>query len=132
VITPIIKNTSLDHNDLKSYRPVSSFPTIVKIIEIIIAKQISNHLVKNTFYDPYQSAYRPNHSCETAILSILNDLYCAADRKMISLLALLDMSTAFDTVDHDLLLQKLQKLGVIHDALQLIKSYLGEIKTTAT
>jgi hypothetical protein len=111
-----LKNGSTDSNDLKNYRPVSNFPTLVKIVEKIIANKITDHLERNNLMDMYQSTYRRGHSCETSIVSILNDVYGAMDRKEISIAVLLDMSAAFDTVDHTLLINKLERLGIVGDA----------------
>ena len=133
IITPILKHSSLDPNDVKNYRPVSNFPTVVKIIENVIASKIMNHLEKNSLLDPYQFAYKRDHSCETVILSVLNDVYSAIDTKKISIVVLLDMSAAFDTVDHALLLNKLIKLGIDEDALEWLKIYLSDrFHTTQT
>jgi hypothetical protein len=126
VITPIIKNSSLDSNDVKNYRPISNFPTLAKIIERVIARKVIDHLERNELFDQYQSAYRTHHSCETAVLSILNDIYAAADRREISIAALLDMSAAFDTVDHELLIMKLANINIIDDALNWIRTYLRD------
>jgi hypothetical protein len=125
-VTPILKSSSADPNDMKNYRPVSNFPTIVKIIERVVASKIMSHLQKNALYDPYQSAYRENHSCETVVLSALNEAYCAVDRREISIIALLDMSAAFDTIDHGLLIKKLEAMGVRDEAIRWINSYLSE------
>ena len=124
VITPLLKNASLEKEDLKNYRPVSNFPTLVKIIEKTVANKLLQHLDRNRLMDPYQSAYRNHYSCETAVLSVLNDIYMAMDQKEISIAALLDMSAAFDTVDHGLLITKLEERGIKDDALNWLRMYL--------
>jgi hypothetical protein len=125
IITPLMKSKTLNPNELCSYRPVANFPTLVKIVEKLISHKIMSHLERNNLLDPFQSAYRTDHSCETVILSILNDVYTAIDRGEITLLIMLDMSAAFDTVDHGLLLRKLECLGIGGDALQWLKNYLN-------
>ena len=75
----------------------------------------------------FQSAYRPGHSCETAILRVLNDVLCSADRGDLTILVLLDLSAAFDVIDHELLLSKLQyEMGITETALHWFISYLAE------
>jgi hypothetical protein len=126
IITPLSKSASFDANELKNYRPVSNFLTMVKIIENVIAKKIVHHLESNSLMDPNQSAYRKHHSCETIVLSILNDIYGAIARKEISLAVLLDMSAAFDTLDHDVLIDKLEKNGITDEALDWLRMYLKD------
>ena len=77
--------------------------------------------------DMYQSAYRANHSSETALLKVQNDILCAMDRKQIVILTLLDMSAAFDLVDHEILLQRRHtRLGVTGTALDWFRSNLSD------
>jgi hypothetical protein len=125
VIVPLLKKPSLDPNDLKNYRPVSNFPSIVKVIEKVVHKKVLFHLEHNHLTDPFQSAYKKHHSCETTILSILNDAYTAMDKREVTIMAFLDMSAAFDTVDHNLLSQKLLSLGIAGEALEWFKVYLS-------
>src|SRR6266496_995019 len=86
---------------------------------------ISNHLKSFPSLSPFQSAYRPFHSTETALLRIQNDLLLAMDNKKVSALILLDLSSAFDTIDHHILLSRLSSyFGISGLALQLLTSYL--------
>ena len=88
--------------------------------------QILSHLSKNNLMNPNQSAYRQGHSCETALLKIVNDLLCGLDDGKVSLLALLDLSAAFDTIDHDTLFRRLDtSFGFRDKALHWIISYLS-------
>ena len=89
---------------MKNYRPVSNLPYIAKISEKIVLNQVDNHMNSNSLHQENQSAYRQNHSTETALLKIHNDLLLAMDDKKCTLLVLLDMSAAFDTVEHTILL----------------------------
>jgi hypothetical protein len=86
-----------------------------------VIKKINDQLEMNNLWDPYQSAYRSHHSCETAVLSIINYVYASIDWKEVWIAVLLDMSAAFDTVDHDILLQKPENLGIRNDTLYWLK-----------
>ena len=76
-------------------------------------------------FDAYQSAYRPHHSCETAIVRIQDDILKSLDSHKYVILVLLDLSSAFDSVDHDILMNKLYKIGVRGRAYNWVKSYLS-------
>ncbi len=69
---------------------------------------------KNDIYEEFQSGFRPHHSTETALVKITNDLLLASDQGYILLLVLLDLSAAFDTIDHDILIDRLQNYTGIH------------------
>lgn len=123
IIKPIPKSAfPIKESD---FRPISLLCTLSKIIEKLVQKQICEYLNKHSLLDPYQSAYKPNHSCTTAHLKITEDILEAFDDSEVSLLVLLDFSKAFDTVNHRLLLEKLSILGFQSDALDWIKSYLS-------
>ena len=97
VIRPLLKKPSLDPDNLKNYRPVSNLSLLSKLTEKIVLLQLSEHLQTNNLLYSLQSAYRPGHSTETALLKIVNDLLSALDEDKVSLLSLLDLSAAFDT-----------------------------------
>ena len=99
---------SLDPDDLKNYRPVSNLSFLSQVLERIVLSQLNEHLNLNNLLSPLQSAYRPNHSTETALLRIVNDLLTAMDNNKICILTLFDLSAAFDTIDHQILLTRLQ------------------------
>ena len=93
--------------------------------ERVVANQIQCHMIKNNLFPQLQSAYRSHHNTETAALKVRNDLLMNMNKGHVSLLVLLDLSAAFDTVDHKILLKTLQmKLGVCGSALSWFKSYL--------
>ena len=126
IISPLLKKQNLDQNELKNYRPVSNLSFISKIIEKAVFHQMLNHLKSNTLLEKHQSAYRKCHNTETALLKIQNDLLLSADNKEISIIALLDLSAAFDTIDHAILLQRLKNTFGFEDiVLQWFRSYLS-------
>ena len=117
----------MDVNDCKSYRPVSNLPYVSKLLERVVCQQLVKHLNSHAFLDKFQSAYRPGHSCETALLRVLNDILCSIDRGDITLMVLLDLSAAFDVIDHELLFLRLQReAGVRGSVLSWFTSYLSD------
>ena len=91
LVSPFLKKTSLDKNELNSYRPVSKLSFVSKITEKVVAARFSNHLTDNGLYEQMQSAYRPHHSTETALVKVCNDLLCSLDERKAVILVLLDM-----------------------------------------
>ena len=129
VITPIIKKPSLDCNEFSNYRPVSNINFISKILEKVVAGQLKHYLTENKLIETYQSAYVPNKSTETALLKVQSDILNAVDSREVVFLVMLDLSAAFDTIDHGILLHCLQNnFGISGNVLKWIRSYL-ESKT---
>ena len=96
-----------------------------KTIEHAVTSQLTQHISKNSILEPMQSAYRSAHSTETALLKVKTDLLHAIDHQEVVCLILLDLSSAFDTVDHCLSLQRLEvSFGVKETVLEWIRSYL--------
>ncbi len=127
IVTPRPKKASLDLTDMTNFRPVSNLTFLSKVIERAVARQLHAHLQLNNLLPSHQSAYRPNHSTETAMLRVISDALTAADERRVTLLALLDMSAAFDCVDHRLLLRQLQKrFGLTGDVLLWMTSFLTD------
>ena len=83
-------------------------------------------MVNNEIFEKHQSAYRKCHNTETALVKITNDLLLAADDKKISILALLDLSAAFDTLNHCIMLNRLKSFGFDHTVLDWFSSYLSD------
>ena len=127
VIHPAIKGTQ-DPQSLSSYRPISNLPFFSKILEYTILDQLQSHLDENKIIPDKQSAYRRLYSTETTICSVVNDLLALMDEGKCGLLVLLDLSAAFDTVVHKLLLKDLRDAGVVGDALKYIENYLIDRK----
>ena len=125
IVSPIIKDENGDREDFKNYRPISNTPILAKIIEKTILIQLNNYLSDNNLYIESQSAYKKDHSCETAVLKIINDIQDEFSKNNMVILLMLDLSAAFDTIDQDILLSKLEnqfKIG--GNALKLLTSYL--------
>ena len=119
-----LKKAGLDNEDKKNYRPISNLTFLSKIVERIIFDQLYTFMEEAGILTKYQSAYREFHSTETALCKIHNDLVVASCSGRTSLLVLLDLSAAFDTIDHDLLLGDLHSFGIRGDAYLLLQSYL--------
>ena len=125
LVTPIPKMRRRDHNNLNNYRPVSNLCLIAKILEKLVLSQASSNLSSHNLYNACQSAYRPGHSTETALLKVVNDMFLSLNKGNISVLALLDFSSAFDTIDHPILVHSLQTDFGFTDAVpQWFSSYL--------
>ena len=127
IVKPLLKKPSLDKNLLKNYRPISNLPFLSKILEKVVLHKLLSHLQENNLSNPFQSAYRAGCSTETVLLRIVNDILSALDNDNISVLLLLDLSAAFDTLDHQILLSRLNSVfGIQSTALQRFHSYLSD------
>ncbi|XP_071482972.1 uncharacterized protein [Diadema antillarum] len=107
IVTPRLKKDNLPRNELSSYRPISNLSFVAKLVERIAASQIKDYLDINNLLPDVQSAYRANHSVETALIRVQNDILLALDGHQEVVLVLLDYSAAFDTIDHQILLLRL-------------------------
>ena len=114
-VKPLLKKPNLDKEVFKNYRPVANLKYLGKTIERVVSSRISDHVRANNLLGTFQSAYKPFHGTETALLRVNNDILSAMDDGKITALVLLDLSAAFDTVDHKILLSRLQYDLGIHD-----------------
>ena len=123
LVKPILKKPNLDPDILKNYRPISNLQFLSKLIERVAVSRITEYMTDNN--EPLQSAYRAYSSTETALIKVQNDIRMMIDDKKAVILVLLDLSTAFDTVDHDLLLSRMMtRLGIGGTVSEWLKSYL--------
>ena len=124
-ITPAMKKPGLDVTDPGSYRPISNLSVLSKLLERLAVRQLMNYLSSADLLPQLQSGFRQGHSTETAVMRVLSDILLAIDHGDIAALTLLDFSAAFDTVDHSILLQRLQTTyGVCDTAHMWFQSYL--------
>ncbi|KAF7250622.1 hypothetical protein EYD10_03728 [Varanus komodoensis] len=124
VVRPVLKKASLDPEMATNYRPVANIPFLGKVLERVVG-QLQALLDETDYLDPFQSGFRPGYGTESALVALYDDLCREKDRGSASLLVLLDLSAAFDTIDHGILLDRLAGLGVGGTALQWFRSYLN-------
>ncbi len=118
----------------KNYRPVSNLTFLSKLIERVVAIQLVDHILNNNnLMDKFQSAYREGRSTETALLRVQNDILMELDKGKVVMLVLLDLSAAFDTIDHEIRLNRLsRRCGINGTALKWFQSYLEERTQTVS
>ena len=100
IVQPLIKKKNLDPSVLSNFRPISKLPILSKVLEKVAYAQLQICLDDFSICKKFQSGFKPLHSTETALLRVLNDILLTADSGNPTILMLLDLSTAFDTVDH--------------------------------
>ena len=124
-IIPILKAHGLDSELHRNFRPVSNLQFLGKLIERIVLKRLNNHISRNNLDIPNQYGYKSAHSTESILVKITNDILIASDKKTATVLLLLDLSSAFDTVDVHILLDILcREIGITGVALQWFHSFL--------
>ncbi|KMQ87873.1 rna-directed dna polymerase from mobile element jockey-like protein [Lasius niger] len=117
---PKVKNPST----VQHYRPISILPVLSKALERVVCDQIRGFLENSALLDPCQSAYRDNHSTQTCLLRMLDEMRHPADQRMVTVSVFFDFSKAFDRVHHHTLLKKLKKLRFSDSLLRWFHSYL--------
>ena len=123
LIRLLLKKTGLDS--------VSNLTFISKVIENVVSGRLNEHLNKNSMFDPLQSAYRDKHSTETALIKVQNDILSALDTGSSAILLMLDLSAAFDTIDHDILLSRLCNIyGITGDSLDWFRWFQRQQPTS--
>ena len=107
-VTPTITKADLDKSLLTSYRPISHLSYIAKVIERVVAIQLNDYILSNKILNKFQSAYTKKKNIEIALFYIVNSLQRTYSNKHSSVIVLLDLSAAFDTLDHTTLILRLQ------------------------
>ena len=105
-VNSLLKKTSLPKEDLNSYRPVSNLNFISKIQEKVVESRLRSHISSYCLSNVSQSAYKEFHYTETALLKVHNDVTLNIDKGKVTALTLLDLSAAFDTIDHSILINR--------------------------
>ena len=125
VIRPLLKKAGLDPNIFSNLRPISNLTFISKLIERVVNIRISDHMKANNLDCPSQYGYKKHHSTETLLVHFLNEIMVAVDSKSGVVVLIIDLSAAFDTVSHSLLLNILfREIGLRGNALRWFKSFL--------
>ena len=109
-VVPYFK--SGDSDEISNYRPISLLPVLSKILEKIVANQLTEYLESNNLISNSQHGFRPKLSTQTALLKVSDKIFDNIDKKKISLLLLIDLSKAFDSMNHKILLNKCQTLHI--------------------
>jgi len=127
VVTPLLKKPSLDKENSSNYRPISNLSFLSKLVERIVKTRLDIHLASNSLYNPFQSAYTRYHSTETNLLAVHDSLIQAIAHQKVTCLCLLELSAAFDTIDHNILIHRLSSwFGITDAALSWFESYLAD------
>ena len=112
---------------MNNYPPVSNLSFLSNVLEKVVVNQIYSHINSSNTSNQYQSAYTKFHSTETALLKINIDILALMDAGKVTALTLLDLSAACDTIDHTILLRRLDDwFGITEKALDWLKSYLTD------
>ena len=127
IVTPLLKKVGLDINDPLNFRPISAIPFLAKILEQVVFRQLQNHFEGGNLFHDTQSWFRPGIGIEISVLAMRERLLTIRDAGGSAALILLDLSAAFDTVDYDILLDRLKNLfGLNGVVLSWIRSFLHE------
>lgn len=109
-VIPLLKGG--DPTILNNYRPISKLSVLAKVLEFLVSEQVKEYLTTNSILSISQSGFRKKHSTTTAALKVINDIIEALDNKQCCLSLFIDFSKAIDTVDHDILIERLVAAGV--------------------
>ena len=125
-VHPLLKKSNLDKENLSNYRPISHLSYLSKLTERLVKNRLADHLNENNLMNSFQSAYTKFNSTETALLAVHDHIIRAMSQQQVTGLCLLDLSAAFDTIDHTILLHRLKSwFGFTDTVLSWIQSYLS-------
>jgi len=117
-VHPHRKKSNLDKDDLGNYRPISHLSFLFKLAERVVKLRFADYLSTNNLLNSFQSAYIKHHSTETTLVSIHDHIIKVTSHQQVTCLTLLDLSAAFDTIDHSVLLERLSScFGISSTAL---------------
>ena len=124
IVHPLLKKLGSELTP-SNYRPVSNLSFLSKLLEKYALQQFNNHCITNKLLPDYQLAYRKNYSMETSLIKLISDISWAVERQQVTALTALDLSAAFNTVDHEILIEVLEhQFGITNLALSWFKTYL--------
>lgn len=125
-VRPLPKNKKSNLDLFENYRPISNLPFMSKLIERVVLSRLNEHMVKNDMLNHHQFGYKKFHSCETLLLKFTNDVLTTMDKGNGTIAIMCDLSAAFDTVDHDTLIDILHRRFLISGTpLDWFKSFLS-------
>ena len=107
-VHPLLKKSNLDKENLSNYRPISHLSYLSKLTERLVKNRLADHLNENNLMNSFQSAYTKFNSTETTLLAVHDHVIRAMSQQQVTGLCLLDLSAAFDTIDHTILLHRLK------------------------
>lgn len=122
-VTPLLKGG--DPSILNNYRPISKLCILSKLLECLIGEQLKEFLNINDILSPFQSGFRKQHSTISAALKVINDITGALDNRKIYAALFIDLSKAFDTVDHCILVNSLVSIGLSKHSVDWFANYLS-------
>ena len=126
MIKAIHKKDSIE--EVSNYRPLSILPIVSKVFERAATDQLVNYLEEKNILNKTQHAYRKKHSTQTCLMEIMDYIYSEKDKGNIIGIASLDLSKAFDSINHSHLIEKMKKIGLNTNSLEWISSYLENRK----
>ena len=128
MVIPIYKGKNTDQHEFVNYRPISLLPAISKVFEKAVHKQLYDYMTNNNLFNNNQYGFRAKHSTEYAAIDLIDRIMGQIDKNEIPFAVFMDLSKAFDTLDHKIPLQKLQYYGIQGTHLKWFESYLTDRK----
>src|SRR6218665_2224432 len=126
LVTPLLKKANLEKENSSNYRHLSNLSFLSKLTQRIVLARLNNYLSSNSLLNLHQSGFTKHHSTGTLLVSLYKKVVSAVSHQQVSCLCLLDISAAFDTIDHSIFLQRLSSwFGVSGTALLWFQSYLS-------